>query len=52
MKVHVHVCKARDECDYCQRRAEVLRDHEEWTDGELDDMADYAAAAEYGGGHP
>lgn len=50
--MRLHLCRDVDDCDYCQRRAEALRDHDDWTDGELDDMADYAAAKEYGGGHP
>jgi len=50
--MRIHLCRHPEDCAYCERRAEALKEHEDWTDGELDDMADYAAAAAYGGGHP
>lgn len=50
--MRVHLCRDPADCDYCERRAEVLKDHDDWGDGELNDMADYAAARDYGGGHP
>lgn len=50
--MRLHLCRNPEDCSYCERRAEALKEHADWTDGELDDMADYAAAAEYGGGQP
>jgi L-lysine 2,3-aminomutase len=49
--MRVHLCRHPDNCDYCERRAE-LEAEDLYSAHELDDLADYAAAHEYGGGHP
>lgn len=50
--MRLHLCRDPQDCDFCQRRAEIEHDHDDWSPSELDDMADYAAARDVGGGHP
>lgn len=50
--MRVHFCRHPDDCAYCERRAEIEAGDEDYSAHELDDLADYAAAKEYGGGHP
>lgn len=49
--MRLHLCRHPDNCDYCERRAELEAD-DLFSSHELDDLADYAAAKEHGGGHP
>lgn len=46
-----HRCTGPDPCTWCETQAEQAADeYVEWTQRDLDVMADYAAAREYGGG--
>lgn len=52
-----HRCPADDTpCPRCDARAEaradLIAEAADWTDHDLDVMADYAAARDYGGGRP
>lgn len=49
-----HRCPPEDTpCPRCETRAEDRADEDaDWTEHDLDLMADAAAARDYGGGHP